>query len=93
LLVRQIAETCEAMHPGLQVTWLPDAAGEQFVFMLSREGGSGEVRVRWATLRGATPDTLRSVLTSKLPTSRQIFRGTVESRGDDLSLRWKEGIA
>ena len=83
----------EAMYPDLSVTWLPDAAGEQFVFMLSRAGGSGEIRVRWKTLRGAAPETLRAVLTSKLPDYRRIFRGSVEGEGDDLRLRWKEGVA
>jgi hypothetical protein len=52
-LVGRIAHAAEAMYPDLTVTWLPDAAGEQFVFMLSRAGGSGEIRVRWKTLRGA----------------------------------------
>jgi hypothetical protein len=93
LLVKQIADAAETMNPGLRVTWLPDAAGEQYVFMLSREGGAGEIRVRWKTLRGATPDNLRTVLSSKLPSARQIFRGSIEGEGDDLNLRWKEGIA
>jgi hypothetical protein len=93
LLVKQIAAAAEVMCPGLRVTWLPDAAGEQYVFMLSREGGSGEIRVRWKTLRGAVPETLRAVLTSKLPSQRQIFRGSVEGEGNDLRLRWKDGVA
>jgi hypothetical protein len=93
LLVKQIAAAAEALNPGLGVTWLPDAAGEQFVFMLSREGGAGEIRVKWKTLRDAAPDTVRLVLTSKLPASRQIFRGSIEGEGNDLTLRWKEGIA
>jgi hypothetical protein len=92
-LVGRIAHAAEAMYPDLTVTWLPDAAGEQFVFMLSRAGGSGEIRVRWKTLRGGAPEALCTVLTSKLPTHRQIFRGSVEGEGDDLRLQWKEGVA
>jgi hypothetical protein len=93
LLVKQIAAAAEVMNPRLRVTWLPDAAGEQYVFMLSRDGGAGEIRIGWKTLRGASPDTIRSVLTSKLPSSRQIFRGSIEGAGNDLKLHWKEDIA
>ena len=45
-LVGRIAHAAEAMYPDLTVTWLPDAAGEQFVFMLCRAGGSGEIQTR-----------------------------------------------
>ena len=92
-LVGRIAHAAEATYPDLTVTRLPDAAGEQFVFMLSRAGGSGEIRVWWNAPRGAAPEALRTVLTSKLPTYRQIFRGTVEGESNDLYLRWKQGVA
>lgn len=92
-LVQQITAAAEAMNPGLRITWLPDAAGEQYVFMLSRDGGQGEIRVRWATLRGATPDNVRSVLTLKLPARREIFRGAIEGEGNDLRLQWRAGVA
>lgn len=93
LLIGQIAAAAEAMTPGLRVSCLPDAAGEQHVLMLSLDGGTGEVRVPWQILRSASPDTIRSVITSKLPAHRQIYRGTVEGAGEDIRLRWKDGIA
>src|SRR5689334_13207822 len=93
LLIGQIAAAAESFNPGLRVSCLPDAAGEQYVLMLSLDGVTGEVRLPWNILRNASPDMIRSILTSKLPSHRQIFRATIEGVGEDLRLRWKEGIA
>jgi hypothetical protein len=51
LLVKQIAAAAEVMHPGLRVTWLPDAAGEQYesanIPRLDRSGEGNELKLHW----------------------------------------------